>query len=315
MVRVNLDARSQKKPKELGSLPELEALNLSEVGRGHMAEILKKYEVYLENSRATPDQMLRAAATAPGAQLAAQRIQRQKPLPLPSHEAPSDSFGEERRLLRSRLMEEMQKVAQVLAQESKTNEGHEEVLRAAAWGEVRSLRELLKMEHLQMLEELCGWTAWHSAAAHGQEKAGGFRAGGWSFGAEVITLLKELSSDTIDATAECGLTALGIACLRGHLGTARCLVQSGCSLTSRDGRGNSCLHWAAASHSSSAGKALAEMLLDASADPFACNGSGQLPEIANLQDLARERCSLGGGDGRVWEGKGLQGGPKKPVGA
>lgn len=41
----------------------------------------------------------------------------------------------------------------------------------------------------------------------------------------------------------------------------RCLVQSGCSLTSRDGRGNSCLHWAAASHSSSAGKALAEMFL------------------------------------------------------
>ena len=35
------------------------------------------------------------------------------------------------------------------------------------------------------LQELCGWTAWHSAAAHGQEKAGGFRAGGWSFGAEV----------------------------------------------------------------------------------------------------------------------------------
>ena len=31
--------------------------------------------------------------------------------------------------------------------------GHEEVLRAAAWGEVRSLRELLKMEHLQMLED------------------------------------------------------------------------------------------------------------------------------------------------------------------
>ena len=38
-------------------------------------------------------------------------------------------------------------------------------------------------------------------------------------------------------------------------------MQSGCSLTSRDGRGNSCLHWAAASHSSSAGKALAEMFL------------------------------------------------------
>ena len=38
---------------------------------------------------------------------------------------------------------------------------------------------------------------------------------------QVITLLKELSFDTIDATAECGLTALGIACLRGHLGTAR----------------------------------------------------------------------------------------------
>lgn len=34
-------------------------------------------------------------------------------------------------------------------------------------------------------------------------------------------MLKELSFDTIDATAECGLTALGIACLRGHLETAR----------------------------------------------------------------------------------------------
>ncbi len=31
--------------------------------------------------------------------------------------------------------------------------GHEEVLRAAAWGELRSLRELLKMENLQMLED------------------------------------------------------------------------------------------------------------------------------------------------------------------
>lgn len=40
--------------------------------------------------------------------------------------------------------------------------GHEEVLRAAAWGEARSLRELLKMEHLPMLEDRGrgGWVVW-----------------------------------------------------------------------------------------------------------------------------------------------------------
>ena len=38
--------------------------------------------------------------------------------------------------------------------------GHEEVLRAAAWGEVRSLRELLKMEHLQMLEDRGRGSGW-----------------------------------------------------------------------------------------------------------------------------------------------------------
>ena len=41
---------------------------------------------------------------------------------------------------------------------------------------------------------------------------------------------------------------------------------------------------------------------------------GQLPEIANLQDLARERCSLGGGHGRVWEGKTARW-AQEPVGA
>lgn len=276
MVRVNLDARGARRPKELGQLPELQALNLSEVGQGHMAEILKKYEVYLENSRANPEALHRAALrhglSVPAAQHAAQQMQRQKPLPLPSHEEATESFAEERRLLRARLMEEMQKVAQVLAEESKS-EGHEELLRAAAWGEERTLRELLGLQ-LAMRQDLCGWTAWHSAAAHGQEK--------------VIALLCELLPDSIDASADCGLTALGMACLRGHVGTARCLVQSGCSLFSRDVRGNSCLHWAAAS--SSAGK-LAELLLNASADPFACNGSGQLPDIPNLQELALQRAA------------------------
>ena len=50
---------------------------------GNHGDFLSPQSKANNRSGATPDQMLRAAATAPGAQLAAQRIQRQKPLPLP----------------------------------------------------------------------------------------------------------------------------------------------------------------------------------------------------------------------------------------
>ena len=128
-------------------------------------EILKKYEVFLDTSSA-PDAE-RLARAAPAARTA-HGLQLRPPPPLPSHEAPTTSFAAERQLLRSRLMVEMQRVAKVLAKESAPR-GAEELLRAAAWGELRSLRHVeLDMESK---EELCGWTAWHSAAAHGQEKA------------------------------------------------------------------------------------------------------------------------------------------------
>ncbi|CAK9008202.1 unnamed protein product [Durusdinium trenchii] len=279
MVRVNLDARGGPNG-PLGELPELQNLNFSE-------EVMTKYAVltsltvrwlstgdqvrYLENS-GSPSQLRRAAqlATAPSLASAAQQMQRRPQLPLPSHER--EAFGEERQLLRSRLMTEMQQVAEVLARpEPKKSAGPEELLRAAAWGELRTLKELLSVP-MEATEELCGWTVWHSAAAHGQDK--------------VIRFLQEHATEGLDALCDCGLPPLGITCLRGHLGTAKCLLEAKCTVSAHDVRGNSALHWAAASHSHQAAEELAELLLDASADPFACNGSGQLPDIPRLQELA-----------------------------
>ncbi|CAE7646775.1 unnamed protein product [Symbiodinium sp. CCMP2592] len=90
----------------------------------------------------------------------------------------------------------------------------------------------------------------------------------------------------IDAVTDCGLPALGIACIRGYVDCARTLIQCSASPEQLDARGNGPLHWAAASYADKSANDLAEMLLEAGADPFACNGSGQLPDIPNLQDMA-----------------------------
>eukprot|EP00913_Durusdinium_trenchii_P001028 g946.t1 len=185
---------------------------------------------------------------------------------------PNGPLGELPELQNLNFSEEMQQVAEVLARpEPKKSAGPEELLRAAAWGELRTLKELLSVP-MEATEELCGWTVWHSAAAHGQDK--------------VIRFLQEHATEGLDALCDCGLPPLGITCLRGHLGTAKCLLEAKCTVSAHDVRGNSALHWAAASHSHQAAEELAELLLDASADPFACNGSGQLPDIPRLQELA-----------------------------
>ncbi|CAJ1407568.1 unnamed protein product [Effrenium voratum] len=281
MVRVNIDSRggpSRRLAAELA--PELRQLGLTEVGKAQLAELLKKYEVYLErySQDSTPGLLESAVqASAPAAALSAAQMQRRPPPPLPNHETRSASFSQERQLLRSRLVEEMHKVAAVLANDATMPRGeaqacqHEEMLRAAAWGELRTLQEILRQKPAYN-ERLCGWTAWHSAAAHGQEK--------------VMAFLAKEAPEAVDAAAKCGLPALGIACLRGHVESARCLVRARCCLERLDIRGNGPLHWAAASYSDQVAQDLAELLLQAGADPFACNGSGQLPDIAGLQDLA-----------------------------
>ena len=88
--------------------------------------MLKKYEVYLDTSSAPEAERL--ARRAPEAHAADGLQQLRPPPPLPSHEAPTESFPEERRLLRARLMAEMQRVAKALESSAKG-----EALRAAAW--------------------------------------------------------------------------------------------------------------------------------------------------------------------------------------
>ncbi|CAJ1358771.1 unnamed protein product [Effrenium voratum] len=151
MVRVNIDSRggpSRRLAAELA--PELRQLGLTEVGKAQLAELLKKYEVYLErySQDSTPGLLESAVqASAPAAALSAAQMQRRPPPPLPNHETRSASFSQERQLLRSRLVEEMHKVAAVLANDATMPRGeaqacqHEEMLRAAAWGELRTLQD------------------------------------------------------------------------------------------------------------------------------------------------------------------------------
>lgn len=256
------------------------AVRFSDLGEAQLQELVKRYEEALmgDPSKAPGDSTGSIAASTPSA--VAAPLQRRPPPPLPSHEPASSSFAQERLLLRSRLNEEMQKVAAILANDSTMPSAgyptqdcqREELLRAAAWGETRSIKELLSAGAGSSSSALRGWTAWHAAAAHAQDRA--------------IAFLAQEMPEGIDAVTDCGLPALGIACIRGYVDCARTLIQCSASPEQLDARGNGPLHWAAASYADKSANDLAEMLLEAGADPFACNGSGQLPDIPNLQDMA-----------------------------
>ncbi|CAE7375594.1 unnamed protein product [Symbiodinium microadriaticum] len=110
-----------------------------------------------------------------------------------------------------------------------------------------------------------------------------------------IAFLAQEMPEGIDAVTDCGLPALGIACIRPQAHRRKTgsiflwtLIQCSASPEQLDARGNGPLHWAAASYADKSANDLAEMLLEAGADPFACNGSGQLPDIPNLQDTGIE---------------------------
>ncbi|CAE6960772.1 unnamed protein product [Symbiodinium natans] len=132
---------------------EFARVRFSELGEAQLQELVKRYEACLMGD---PSE---ASAGAVGGGLAASTpsamaapLQRRPPPPLPSHEPASSSFAQERQLLRSRLNDEMQKVAAILASDSTMPSAgyptsqdcqREELLRAAAWGEVRTVKELL----------------------------------------------------------------------------------------------------------------------------------------------------------------------------
>eukprot|EP00929_Paragymnodinium_shiwhaense_P120521 TRINITY_DN92480_c0_g1_i1.p1 TRINITY_DN92480_c0_g1~~TRINITY_DN92480_c0_g1_i1.p1 ORF type:complete len:1101 (-),score=179.29 TRINITY_DN92480_c0_g1_i1:101-3403(-) len=112
-----------------------------------------------------------------------------------------------------------------------------------------------------------GWTVWHMAAFRGRE--------------QVLAALKETSYEYkihyLEAlerpTESVGLPPLAIACLGGHVEAVKSLLHGMAPVHAQDARGNSALLWAAAS--GSAVEALAPFLLEAGADPFHRNRSGQ----------------------------------------
>eukprot|EP00439_Symbiodinium_sp_Y106_P087303 s29_g44.t2 len=125
------------------------AVRFSDLGEAQLQELVTRYEEALmgDPSKAPSDSTGSIAASTPSA--VAAPLQRRPPPPLPSHEPASSSFAQERLLLRSRLNEEMQKVAAILANDSTMPSAgyptqdcqREELLRAAAWGETRSIKE------------------------------------------------------------------------------------------------------------------------------------------------------------------------------
>ena len=83
-----------------------------------------------------------------------------------------------------------------------------------------------------------------------------------------------------------GLPALAVACLRGHVEVARSLLAEGAPVDVRDKRGNSPIHWAAASGMPRNSLSIRELLLEARCYPDAQNGSGQQIDSSGQQVFA-----------------------------
>ncbi|CAE8612218.1 unnamed protein product, partial [Polarella glacialis] len=316
MVRVNIEASGgpsvHLRRKDLFSSEVFDSLDLSELSQAHLAEILLKYEACMAEYRGEeyPARSLRQEAAeafgeahlvSSASATTASLLQLRPPPPLPSREPQTSSFVEERQLLRKRLVAEMQQVASMLASEDgigKQDDVQEELLRAAAWGELRSLQELLssavgsRAASAPSKPSLCNWTAWHSAAAHGQAPVLEFLASqpllpkdssGSGFASSQPSALV---AEALSERTACGLPPLALACLRGHVESVRSLLHAKAKLQERDGRGNTALHWAAAAGSDRTAGVLAKLLLEAKADPFACNSCGQTANVDGLQELA-----------------------------
>eukprot|EP00933_Yihiella_yeosuensis_P046591 TRINITY_DN42166_c0_g1_i1.p1 TRINITY_DN42166_c0_g1~~TRINITY_DN42166_c0_g1_i1.p1 ORF type:complete len:939 (-),score=211.99 TRINITY_DN42166_c0_g1_i1:21-2663(-) len=310
MVRVNIDAAggpNQRLSREaLLSEKVKSEIKLSDIGKAYLEELLSKYEVGLAERRGEkpPSASVAKGSNATGTPAAgatpslsastAALLQRRPPPELPKHELPTSSFAEERQLLRSRLAEEMQQVASVLVNEASRDgqkePAHEELLRAAAWGEVATVQELLQLARDSSTNAagsalLCKWTAWHSAAAHGQASVLEFLTG-IPMPVEASSSSSGIDSEALGRRTAGGFPPLAVACLRGHAGTVRCLLRARACLDDRDDRGNTALHWAAATGSDKTAREMALVLLEAGADPFTCNSCGQTPDLAGLQELA-----------------------------
>lgn len=207
---------------------------------------------------------------------------------LPLQESKTSSFGQEAKLLRKRFADEMQRVASALADEdgSVLNSTREtmithEILRAAAWGDETTLRELLplserSLEHWHKSGDdsaLLGWTPWHAAAAHGQ--------------AATLDVLREMTLTQGGQNQKAqgqltmsGLPPLAVACLRGHVEVVRSLLAGMAPIHLHDTRGNSPLHWAAAFGTGKSSQSTHQLLIKAKCNANARNHSGQFATLS-----------------------------------
>mmetsp|Transcript_44234 Transcript_44234/g.102185 ORF Transcript_44234/g.102185 Transcript_44234/m.102185 type:complete len:1001 (-) Transcript_44234:91-3093(-) len=282
MMRVNIEA-SGGPSKQLASADFLsqeviDRLRLSSHGHLVLQKLVRKYEAFMSTCATQASERVNDTISLDPALGPAEALSTPKGRP-----SVSSSIEEEAFLLRSRLSDEMERVAKVL---SASDAGvpsrarrQRELLRVAAWGDGAALRKLLSKDASASAssadtgtrpggDALCGWTSWHAAAAHGQRS--------------MIEVLKEVASaqgqDSLSAAIErataSGWTPLGVACMQGHAEAVDALLQAKASVNARDTRGNPPLMCAAAAEAQSQTVALVKLLVEAGADLTIRNDSG-----------------------------------------
>ncbi|CAK0879115.1 unnamed protein product [Prorocentrum cordatum] len=309
------------RPWPLREQPLLEArqaMRLSEQGQAHLEDLLRQGTAFGGASgAATEDGGLLRLGLLPGplpcSSLlgAALEVDAQRG---PAEEENADdydpraTFNEEAWLLHDRLASEARCVTQAIFSDLPAEAGGEaasgsraallkgrELHRAAALGDHAALLRALKAMAPAVARSagggdapLLGWTAWHSAAAHGH--------------AAILEALDAHADSSLlhglDRRSAAGYPPLALACLHGHVEAVRWLLKLRSPVEARDSRGNSPLLWAAAGDArwlsgsvSSSRRAIVQMLLDAKADPEARNASGHSARSLLDPELESSPCS------------------------
>jgi len=144
-------------------------------------------------------------------------------------------------------------------------EPDEELLEAAAGGDVRKVRRLLELGiFIDTRDEYDERTPLHLSAYYGR--------------VSVVRLLLEYGAD-VEATDSDGCTPLHLAAFKGHLSVVKLLLEYGADVDAIDNDGGTPLHLAAANGH----KDIVELLLERGADVNAKDNEGRTP-----LDVARE---------------------------
>jgi len=242
-------------------------LNLSEQGQRIVDYIMQKFEMCMEErDHLVVPAVRRAPSQAPLDTAESGR--------LPPTEHVTDSFADEVALLRERLTDEMQSVANVLQENDQelepTTRERRELLRVAAWGDRAALKDVLMTDQSEGGDDdLLGWTAWHAAVAHGQ--------------LGVLADLVESDGRAHHCTIS-GLPPLAIACLLGQTEAVQMLLSKGALIECRDKRGNTPVHWAAAVEEDQTRPILMRMLCEANADVRARNFNHQCIDLSKFDE-------------------------------